>query len=136
MPSNMQKMILLIDDDQEEMLILDEALQMAGLPFSCVWANGWDHARQLLKEIMPDYIFIDYNMPRINGIECLELVRRVPGIEKVPIIMYSSEISESTRSQALTRGATNCIQKTASLQMLTKYLLKVMGESKLLPSFR
>jgi DNA-binding response OmpR family regulator len=132
----MQKMILLIDDDQEELLILDQAVQQAGLPFSCVWASGLDRARQLLREIMPDYIFIDYNMPKANGIECLEQVRRVPGIDKVPIIMYSSEITESVRLQALRNGATNCIQKTASIQMLIKFLRKIVGEGNLLPSFR
>ncbi|MBO9563878.1 MAG: response regulator [Niastella sp.] len=132
----MQKMIMLIDDDEEELLILDQAFQIAGLPYSCVWAGTLDRARQLLKEVLPDYIFIDYNMPKINGIECLEQVRREPGVDKVPIIMYSSDFSETVRLQALSKGAITCIQKTASLQMLTQYLRKILGETKLLHSLR
>jgi CheY-like chemotaxis protein len=129
----MQKMIMLIDDDEEELLILDQALQLAGLPYSCVWASTLDRARQLLQEVLPDYIFIDYNMPKINGIECLEQVRNEPGIDKVPIIMYSSDFSETTRLQALSKGATGCLQKTASLKTLTQHLMKIVGEADLLP---
>ena len=131
----MQKMILLIDDDQEELLILDRAFEMAGLPYSCIWAGGLDRARQLLKEVLPDYIFIDYNMPIMNGIECIEQVRKEPGIDKVPIIMYSTEISEETRTKALAKGATSCIQKPGSIAALIKSLLKALGEYKLLPGF-
>ena len=126
---------MLIDDDHDELIILDQAFQQAGMPFSCVWASGWDRARQLLTQIKPDYIFIDYNMPKINGIECLEKVKLVPGVDKVPIIMYSSDFSESTRLQAFAKGATSCIQKTPSIQMLIKYLRRIVGECKLLPSF-
>lgn len=130
----MQKMILLIDDDKEELLILDQAFQMAGLPYSCVWASGMDRARQLLKEILPDFILIDYNMPVTNGIECLEQVRNLPGIDKVPIAMYSSYISDETRTQAMARGASFCIQKTPSISLLITSLRKTLGEGKLLPS--
>lgn len=132
----MQKMILLIDDDKEELFILDQAFQLAGLPYSCVWASGLDRANQLLKEILPDYILIDYNMPKTNGIDCLEKVRNMPGIDKVPIGMYSNHISEETRRQAMAKGASFCIQKPGSIAALIKSLTKFMGGVNLLPGFK
>lgn len=128
-------MILLIDDDKEELLILDQAFKVGGLPYSCVWAGGLERAFQLLNEVLPDYILIDYNMPKANGIECLEQVRNLPGIDKIPIVMYSSHLSEENRRQALDKGAAGYIQKTSSLLQLIKSLKKALGEGKWLPSF-
>lgn len=128
----MQKMILLIDDDQEELHILSHALQVAGLPHSCVWAIDVERAEKLLQEILPDYIFIDYNMPKVNGIDCLQQIRRIRGMQDVPMILYSSAIDERIRFLAMSNGASSCIEKPNSVARLVEYLTRIMGEGKLL----
>lgn len=128
----MQKMILLIDDDQEELHILSHALQVAGLPHTCVWAIDAERAEKLLQEILPDFIFIDYNMPRANGIDCLEQIRHIQAIQGVPIIMYSNSLDETIRAQAMLKGATGCMEKPGSFSKLVEYLTKILGEGKLL----
>lgn len=129
-----QKMILLIDDDQEEFHILNHALQVAGLPHSCIWANGIERATQLLCEVLPDYIFIDYNMPKENGLACLEKIRKIKAIQDVPVVFYSNSIDETTRLQARERGASFCMEKPNSLSKLVANLIDIMGEGKLLHS--
>jgi CheY-like chemotaxis protein len=129
----MQKIILLIDDDEEEFFILNQAFQMAGIPNYCLWANSAERALQLLQEVLPDFVFIDYNMPKVNGLACLEQVRSLPNLSKVPVIMYSNHISQEIITQALAKGAL-FIQKPDSLLKLAHYLINTIGEGKLLHS--
>jgi len=129
----MQKLILLVDDDPDEYYILNQAFQLAGIPSYCMWANDAERAQTLLQQVLPDFIFIDYNMPRINGITCLEQIRQIPNLDKVPVIMYSNYISDETVSKALASGA-SCMQKTGSLLQLVQHLIRIMGEGKLLHS--
>lgn len=130
-------MILLIDDDQEELHILSQALQVAELPHSCVWAMDTERAAKLLKEeILPDYIFIDYNMPKENGIACMQQIRKIENIQEVPIILYSNTINEMTRKEALSKGASFCLEKPGSFSKLVEHLIRIMGEGNLIPSLK
>ncbi|AXY72711.1 response regulator [Paraflavitalea soli] len=130
----MQKLILLVDDDQDEFLILNEAVEMAGLPCYCLWANGADRAERLLQHILPDLILIDYNMPVTNGMACLRNIRKMYNLRQVPIVMYSNHINDTTREQARNEGAV-CMQKTASIEQLVKHLSILAGEGKAISNF-
>jgi CheY-like chemotaxis protein len=129
----MEKIILLIDDDEEEFFILNQAFQIAGIPNYCLWANSAERAQQLLQEILPDIVFIDYNMPKANGIACLEQLRKLPNISKVPVIMYSSDIRQEVITQARSKGIL-FMQKQDSLLKLAHHLINTFGEGKLLHS--
>jgi DNA-binding NtrC family response regulator len=129
----MQKLILLIDDDEEEFFILNQAFQMAGIPSYCMWANSAERAQKLLQEVMPDFVFIDYNMPRVNGIACLEQMRSLSNMRKVPVIIYSNHIDQQVIEQALSKGALS-MQKPDSMLKLAKQLINIIGEGKLVYS--
>lgn len=132
---SMQKLILLIDDDQDEYFILNQAIQLSGLTYYCIWANSPARAKTLLQEMQPDLILIDYNMPGTNGIECLDMIRHMYGMEHVPTVMYSSHISKITQELALTKGAT-CFQKPGDIWQLVRYLSKVIIEGNMVPTVR
>lgn len=131
----MQKLILLIDDDEDELDILNQAIQLAGIDYGCVGANGIDQAEALLQQIQPNLVLVDYNMPKVNGIACLIRLRKIDKLREVPIILYSNHISEVSREQARTQGA-SCLQKPGSLSELVKYLLKIANEGGVIQSFK
>jgi CheY-like chemotaxis protein len=122
----MDKLILLIDDDAEELMILQETFELAGLYVDCRWACGCDHALQLLQEVRPDYIFLDYNMPGKNGLECLMAIRQLKKLDEVPVVMYSTTINENTKTTALQKGARYCLEKGGSLKKLAERLLCIV----------
>lgn len=124
----MQKTILLIDDDEEEFYILKLALELTGIDYFCVWANGCEQAMQLIPELRPDFIFVDINMPRYNGIDCLKKLKQLGAVNNSIFVMYSSYISEADQSNAMQLGANICMRKTENVKLLLKHLNNLFND--------
>jgi CheY-like chemotaxis protein len=118
----MHKTILLVDDDEEEYYILKLALELADINYHCVWANGMEQAICLVKELRPDFVFIDINMPRYNGINCLQRLKEVDSLRNSTFVMYSTYISEADHDKAMELGADHCIHKAENVKILLKQL--------------
>ncbi len=67
----MRPHLLLVDDDRDELMILSDALKEAGIDCICTWATDPLQALDMLHYLKADFIFMDYNMPKMNGIECI-----------------------------------------------------------------
>src|SRR5262245_16732676 len=119
----MKKHILLIDDDKDELTIFLDALREVpdGDGFKCTFANSSLNAVEMLKFLVPDFIFIDLNIPRMNGLEFINFVRKQPHLAKTHFCLYSIHINEETERIAGSLGAT-CIQKTGTIDELVKEL--------------
>lgn len=122
MTALLHKTILLVDDDEEEYYIFKLALELADVNYHCVWANGMEHAVNLVKELRPDFVFIDINMPRYNGINCLQKLKEIESLRQSKFVMYSTYISESDHDQALALGADHCMHKAENVKILLKQL--------------
>ena|SRR5687767_504575 len=122
----MEKIILLIDDDQDELEIFEEALKPLPVTFSCKQALDLDEALVILKTLAPDYIFIDYNIPRTNGLECLKELKKINLPSHVKFIIYSNFIDEKTYSQAVALGAFCCMKKPSHTSELTEHLKNIL----------
>jgi len=120
--------LLLIDDDEDEIKILSDALADAGISCQCTWAIGPLHGIGILKYFTPQVIFMDYRMPQMTGIECIRTIREIPGIEEIPIILYSSEIDQALADQALDAGAIGFIKKTGSISKLSAELKTLFSQ--------
>ena len=122
------KTILLVDDDEEEFYILKLALDLAKIDCHCVWANGLEQATQLIKELRPDFIFIDINMPRYDGINCLKQLKEMEQIRHSTFVMYSTYISEDDHEKAMQLGANQCIHKPENIGILLKQLVRLFND--------
>lgn len=123
----MVKNILLIDDDEDEMKIFEEALQRAGVDCACKWAKNWE---QLLKEIsfpLPDMIFLDLNMPRLNGFEYLANLKKNGFFSAVPVIIYSTGMNNDIKNKGVALGASECIAKEYSVDALANTLKRLIS---------
>jgi DNA-binding response OmpR family regulator len=121
----MNKKILLIDDDEDELDIFTEALEMASIKCDCLGADSGDKALDVLDTVSPDIIFLDINMPRMNGLDCLKHIRKKAGYINTPVIIYSTGITTQTTVLAETLGATRCIRKTGSISSLSRILMNL-----------
>ena len=124
----MQKTILLIDDDEEEFYIFKLALDLAAINYHCVWASGLEQAIQMVKTLRPDFIFIDINMPRYDGINCLKKLKEMEQIRQSTFVMYSTYISDDDHEKAMQLGADQCIHKPENIRILLRQLVRLFND--------
>ncbi len=118
----MDKNILLIDDDEDDHLIFKEALSQVGIPANCICASSAQDGIKLLDDVSPDYIFLDVNMPALNGLQCLEMIKKDQRLSKIRVVMYSTGLDDVICDKAFQRGAFACIKKISSIKDLAKML--------------
>ena len=122
----MHKNFFLIDDDPDELDIFSEALSEVGSDCTCVWADSPFTALEMLKKQVPDVIFLDINMPRMDGFECLKEIRKIESLSSVPIILYSNGINDEACKKALRLGASGCVRKASDIPKLSSIIRRVM----------
>jgi len=122
-----QKIVLLIDDDEDEHEIFESALKHAATSANFISANSCEEALEILKNVNPDYIFLDVNMPKINGMTCLEEIKKISRIAHIPVYMYSTGMNAHDGKKALQLGATDYIIKPNSITSLSNLLKKILN---------
>ncbi len=121
-PTAMTKHILLIDDDPDEIDIVVDAMRGTYTELKIIAARGIAEALEILKNTLPDCIMLDYNMPKVNGIEGLVDIKKIPGLSAVPVIMYSATMDEDIMSIAKELGAAGCVKKPYDMRKLPDLL--------------
>src|SRR5258706_2255272 len=122
----MTRKILLIDDDNDELEVFTAALHSFDVTIPCTQAKNLDEALDFLSYSSPAYIFIDFNMPKTNGLECLSEIKKFSKLEQSRIILYSNYISEEMNEQAIALGAYYCIKKPSMIHVLAKNLKEIL----------
>jgi len=127
----MQEKIIcfLIDDDYDDQEIFMLALNTIGEDINCITANDGIEALNKLQidtDFTPDFIFLDLNMVRMNGRECLIEMKKIPRLNNTPIIIYSTSSEQKDISDTKQLGAADYIVKPPSISVLTKRLEQVL----------
>lgn len=119
-----EKTCFLIDDDIDDQEIFALALSQIGEQFQCLVANNGYEGLQILKNQikLPHYIFLDLNMPRMNGKECLKEIKKIDRLKNIPVIIYSTSSSIIDIADARSLGASDFITKPFSVKDLTDIL--------------
>lgn len=120
--------ILLIDDDEDDRMLFKEALKEIdpALLFSEA-LNGLDGLKLLRSAPAPDIIFLDLNMPMMNGYECLAEVKKEERFKMIPVVIYSTIHSEAEAKRLLQMGADYFLTKPNDYAVLIKDIEKVLG---------
>lgn len=122
--------IFLIDDDPDDAEFFKEALQKIDHSIRFYSAtNGEMASRQLvmLQGSLPDFIFLDLNMPRMNGKEILKELRRNTAYDNIRIVIYSTTINQRDMQETLELGASDFLIKPTSLDDLVAGLKEVLN---------
>ena len=84
--------ILLIEDDAIEVMKFNRVLSTLGLKHKIIEANNGEEALETLKvkNIVPDIIILDLNMPKINGIEFLQILKNDNFLKYIPSIILTT----------------------------------------------
>lgn len=120
------KSVLFIDDDAEDRDLFCQLLHEMNNTIECNCAqDGIEAIEKLNSEVtyMPDYIFIDLNMPKMGGIECLSLIREMTRLDSSKVYLYSTVLNPRVEEQALQLGASAVLVKPSTLSELKDFLL-------------
>lgn len=128
---NEVRCVLLIDDDEDDRFLFTEAVKEINEGIACICASGAEEGLQILKKCgqLPDLIFLDLNMPRINGKQCLQEIRRVKKFQGLPVIIYSTAKSEQIEEEVKNMGASLFMVKPNSYDKLKKELTALIGNT-------
>ena len=120
------KNIFLVKDDAGDQGFFIEALSTIQTANLCGLANNGKEALDRLKDsvVIPDIIFMDINMPLMNGVECLRALKNIPQISYIPVIMLSTAVEQAEFCCRL--GAKGYIKKPADITALQAELNQVI----------
>jgi CheY-like chemotaxis protein len=118
------KKILLAEDDKDDRELFSEAV--AGINAGTVvhYAENGREALVILEEMAaePDMIFLDINMPVMNGWQCLKLIKADDRYMHIPVIVYSSSSHHREKSIAIEMGAVLFFTKPDDFYVFRKKL--------------
>jgi len=118
---NRIKKILLIDDDPDDRFIFSEVLKRIDKKVECTYAIDGEEALKLLrddKNPSPDIIFLDLNMPRMSGKQCLAEIRRLNGYSRVPIIILTTSDWHGDIADVTENGASYFLTKSSFKELI------------------
>lgn len=123
----------LIDDDRDDQEIFAHVMKEVNDKAECVFANDGIYALEKIKSnnlFVPDVIFIDINMPRMNGVQCLAEIKKIKRLQNVPAYMYSTFAERSVVEECKKLGAADFIKKHINTSDLKKDLTRILSHLK------
>ncbi len=113
---------LVIDDNKQT---AEALIQMLGIwDIKARLALGPSAAMAILGEFTPKIVFLDINMPGVNGFEVLAYLQREPRLAGVPVIIVTSDDQPETSKRAFKDGATALVLKPVMVDTLEAALKK------------
>jgi len=127
-PKNEAIVVLHIDDDPDDLEIFYKAVKTVNPLARCLLARDGREALNILRDaIVPDYIFLDVNMPRMNGKDVLAELRENRRLETVRVVMYSGHLHPRDAEEYSALGATQFLSKQNDFQRLCSSLEALFG---------
>jgi CheY-like chemotaxis protein len=124
------KNILLIDDDEDDREIFHAAMQQLKADIDCTLMNNASQALDMLssKKIHPDLIFLDLNMPVMNGQQFLMEIKNEDELKHIPVVILSTSSHKSTIELTKELGAIDFFSKPDKFEDLLGILKSVLKE--------
>lgn len=125
------KILLIIDDDADDIELFCLAVGEIDKTIKCISARTGDEALLLLRKNLlrkPDYIFLDLNMPRMNGKQCLGMIKKHPEFSDIPVIIYSTSKLPQDYDETKALGAVHFLTKPSKHDDLKKAISYVLEE--------
>ena len=121
--------VLLIDDDEEDAEIFSAAAKEASGTVRCIVFHDATEALAKLesKELDPDVIFLDLNMPIMSGQRFLQEIKARSALKRIPVIIFSTSSQPSTIQQTRELGAADFITKPQRFGDLVKILNQIFN---------
>ncbi len=123
--------VLLADDDEDDCLFFAEASAELTNPAQLTTVNDGEELMKLLLELpepLPDVLFLDLNMPRKSGYECLVEIKAHQLLRQLPVVILSTSFERELSDRLIRSGAFRCVQKPVRYGQLTAVIQQTLTE--------
>ncbi|ESU20985.1 two-component system response regulatory protein [Flavobacterium cauense R2A-7] len=122
--------IILADDDEDDRLFFTDAFSELKISTKVSTFNDGVELMNYLNDsesVLPNILFLDLNMPKKNGIECLHEIKSNSRFDDIAIAIYSTSSSEEDIEETFVLGANIYIKKPSDFASLKKILSDVIS---------
>lgn len=122
-------MILIVDDDPDDVQFFCNALYESNKPYYCISVTNAEEALLFIENtlINPEFIFLDLNMPRVDGKECLIKLKSNPQSKNIPVIVYSTTSHKKEIEELYKLGAAKFITKPDNMKVLINAISDILN---------
>ena len=127
--------ILLADDDIDDCIFFKGALEKSPISTNLIAVHDGNQLMQLLTNEtndLPHVIFLDLNMPRKNGFECLSELKLSEKLKHLPVIMFSTSNDQEVVSRLYLNGAQYFIRKPSVISQFEKIIQTLISKNYLI----
>ena len=124
------KTLFIVDDDIDDQEVFTQALEHVDNSVECFKVSTCEEALDMLKDEKkhkPDLIFLDLNMPRISGKQCLTELKKISHLKHVPIVIYSTSSEKRDIEETSKLGAAHFLTKPDKFGELCKALNELLS---------
>jgi CheY-like chemotaxis protein len=117
--------VLIVDDDEDDRDLFCTAVHEIDKSINCAMARNGEEALQALRKRTlpkPHLIFLDLNMPRVNGVQCLQELKKDKALQHIPVVIYSTSKLSEDKNLTHLLGAADFITKPSSFTELCKLI--------------
>lgn len=115
-------LILIVEDDNDTRVMMKYLLNLWS--YQVIEAVDGEEGLEMAEEFQPDFILMDYSLPKNDGLITTKQIRELPQLAKTPIIFISAFTELSIRTSALAAGADDFLTKPLDFGELEKALKK------------
>jgi two-component system cell cycle response regulator DivK len=117
--------VLVAEDDEDVRLLMRTRLNVRG--YRVVEARDGQETLELAKDVRPDIVLMDLQLPRINGFAVARFLRQTDSLRRVPIIVVSAHDPAKHRNLALAAGCNAYVQKPIDFDHLDGLMTSLLS---------
>ncbi len=124
-----QLYVLLADDDMDDCLFFREAVEELLVSTKLTAVHDGEQLMHLLvteTNALPDVLFLDINMPRKNGFDCLTEIKMSAKLKQLPVIMFSTSFEQEVVNLLYQNGAQHFIRKPSEFSQFKKIIQQTL----------
>jgi two-component system, cell cycle response regulator DivK len=107
-------LVLIVEDNEKNMKLVRDILQAKG--FETMEAGTAEEGIKLALDRVPDLVLMDIQLPGMNGMEALKVLRADPSTAKVPVVAITASVMTQDRQQIMDTGFDGFIEKPINLR--------------------
>lgn len=126
-----KKVILLVDDDMDDQELFGEAMSIVDSSATCHFASDGEEGLRMLENggLQCDLIFLDLNMPKMNGKQFLAEIKKSIAHRDIPVVIFTTSLREKDGIETAAMGAAHFLTKPSSFGELCKQLENVLAKA-------
>jgi CheY-like chemotaxis protein len=123
------RVILLVDDDMDDQELFGEAMSIVDSSATCHFASDGEEGLKLLEsgDLNCQLIFLDLNMPKMNGKQFLTEIKKNPEFSNIPVVIFTTSLRDKDGAETAKMGAAHFLTKPSSFGELCKQLEEILN---------